>query len=150
MPLPDASKFDDHMRTHVDGDRFKCNICEKKVVFARTLKVNSGLLMYDSLNDSHTHTSFRQQMHLKEHSKMPKNKPCNICDKLMPNYSEQIEHMKTHMDGNDYKCQFCDYRSTKHKYLKVFPLLTGRLSVNRFNRYNTSFNFAETSPAPLR
>lgn len=80
---------------------------------------------------------------MQENAKQPKRKRCKICDVMLENPTELDDHMKTHMLGNDFKCNFCEYSSNKdYTCLKVSRICP---FIHCLEENNSLFYDAETS-----
>lgn len=94
-----------------------------------------------SNNMFHFHICSFQQLHLKKHIRLEKKRQCKICDRTCPSLDELDDHVRTHMNGMDFKCHICEYRCNQKYSLKVCPVSTFIATATRTFSYRWRFFF---------
>lgn len=121
--ISSSHQFHVHMKTHIDKDSYICNICKKSFKLPSALKVFLFifLLIQEWILAMLDRSPF--QRHLVVHSENEKKqmvpKQCNICELVLPNYAEYVDHMRIHLNGKSFICNFCEKIFDSSSMLKV-------------------------------
>ena len=113
--LIDYQSFTDHMKKHVVGKNYKCDICFKSFTTSsnmRTHKLIHGDPLFICQHcGKQCQTPFRLARHVKTHTG-EKPHQCPQCDKSYTRADNLKTHMRTHTGEKPYECMMCGERFT--------------------------------------
>jgi len=99
--------------SHVDVDRFKCDLCDYKTNIKSILKRHQNV--HSDVRDVQCdlcESKFKSKQILKSHIDYVHNKirdhKCDICEKAFQSKWKLDDHVKTHTGQRDFQCQFCE------------------------------------------